>query len=139
MSSSEQAGGPFELSRCTAEDLPELIQLQYDSFPPAIRTLFMGCSTPIKPNEIERITAKYIKASHEDPNDIWIGVKDCATGKWIAGSNWRVYLNGEGGEREKVDESPEWLEGKDLEASQSLISSMTARRNKSMPGPYICR
>ncbi|KXL50449.1 hypothetical protein M433DRAFT_54626, partial [Acidomyces richmondensis BFW] len=77
-----------------------------------------------------------IKIMKEDPNDIWIGVKDTKTGKFIAGSNWKVYLNGNisvSGE----DEIPKWLEGEELAASEKLIREMVASRAKNMPGPYI--
>lgn len=115
--------------------MKELTKLTYDCFPPEIRLLFMGCHNE---DDIPKYTERAIKIMKEDPNDIWIGVKDTKTGKFIAGSNWKVYLNGNisvSGE----DEIPKWLEGEELAASEKLIREMVASRAKNMPGPYICK
>lgn len=123
------------ITRCTAEDMEELIKLTYKCFPPSIRLLFMGCHDE---DDIPKYTEMAIKIMQEDPNDIWIGVRDIETGKFIAGSNWKVYLNGNVSVTGE-DEIPKWLEGEDLATSQKLIGEMAASRTKNMPGPYICK
>ncbi|KAK4555827.1 hypothetical protein LTR86_007047 [Recurvomyces mirabilis] len=127
---------PFALVRCSEEDMPALVKLMYDAFPPAIRTIFMGCSTPPQPGELDRITSVYNKEIREDPNEIWIGVKDIATAKLIAASCYKVFLNGEGGNRE-ADSTPAWLTGKDKELSERIIKQMSEMRARAMPGPFV--
>jgi hypothetical protein len=125
---------PFSLVRCTVDDLEEIVKLQYRCFPPEIRVIFMGCHSEA---ELPKITAKYIQQYSSEPNDVWIGVKDNETGKFVAGSNWKVYVNGEN-QAAATDEPPEWLEPEEFAASKKLIEAMTASRAKNMPGPFVC-
>ncbi|KAK5155140.1 hypothetical protein LTS14_006095 [Recurvomyces mirabilis] len=116
--------------------MPDLVKLMYDAFPPAIRTIFMGCSTPPQPGELDRIVSVYNKEIREDPNEIWMGVKDIATAKLVAASCYKVFLNGEGGNR-NADSTPPWLTGKDKELSERVIKQMSEMRAKAMPGPFV--
>ena len=97
----------------------------------------MGCHSPA---DLPRIQHTYVESMQKNLHEVWVAVKDCETGKFIAASNWRVYVNGEGGARD-ADEPPEWLEGEDLERSKGVISRMNEVRAKSMPGPFVrtCR
>ncbi|TKA81991.1 hypothetical protein B0A55_01745 [Friedmanniomyces simplex] len=113
-----------------------VVDLQYRCFPPAIRKLFMGCSSPLQPGELIRYTDSVMQRMREDPHDIWIGVKDSQTGRLIAGSNWKVHMNGDAGNRQ-ADEAPSWLEGEELEKSKRVIGKMFEMRQKAMPGPFI--
>lgn len=126
---------PFELVRVGVEDLDEIVELQYESFFPFVREIFMGCRTKA---DLPLITKVMKKALLEDPNDVWIGVKDKSTGKFIAAANWKVFVNGEGGVRE-ADSPPDWLEGEEYERSKAVMGKFSAARLEAMPGPFICK
>ncbi|KAK5130533.1 hypothetical protein LTR08_001963 [Meristemomyces frigidus] len=124
---------PFVLARCTPDDLVEIIDLQYHCFPDFVRLKFMGCHSTAELPRYREITLKHML---ENPHDVWIAVRDTETGRCVAASNWRLYVNGEGGARD-ADQPPPWLEGEELEQSRSLIASMNEMRSKHMPGPFI--
>lgn len=114
--------GPFTLTRCTPADMDAVVRLQYACFPPFIREMCMGCFSEA---DIPKIRDKYVQqmyvylhlASHdlglhgadlvlrggrrEDPRDIWVKVVEERTGEVVAGSCWKVWLNGTRGEGEK--------------------------------------
>ncbi|KAK3114856.1 hypothetical protein LTR53_006393 [Teratosphaeriaceae sp. CCFEE 6253] len=127
---------PFTLSRCTTDDLAELLDLQYACFPASVRLMFMGCNTPAQPGELQHIRESYAELMRKDPHDIWIAVRDTSTGRIIAGANWKVYMNGEADDR-KAEEPPSWLEGEELAASQRIIDRFESLRRKAMPDPFI--
>ncbi|KAK4899904.1 hypothetical protein LTR27_002665 [Elasticomyces elasticus] len=116
--------------------MEELAILQYECFPPAIRKTFMGCSTPLQADEITRIANHYAEGMRDDPNDIWMGVKDAQTGRFIAGANWKLHVNGEGGKR-SAEDAPAWLEGEELENSKKIIAQFASTRQRIMPGAFI--
>ncbi|KAK5701008.1 hypothetical protein LTR97_005527 [Elasticomyces elasticus] len=116
--------------------MEELAILQYECFPPAIRKTFMGCSTPLQADEITRIAKHYAEGMRDDPNDIWMGVKDAQTGRFIAGANWKLHVNGEGGKR-SAEDAPAWLEGEELENSKKIIAQFASTRQRIMPGAFI--
>jgi len=82
----------------------ELIDLEYECFPDFVRESMMGCFSPA---DIPRIRAKHVKEMLEMPSDIWVYIKDIESGRIIAGSNWRVYLNREAGLK-GADAPPPW-------------------------------
>ncbi|KAK4956041.1 hypothetical protein LTR10_006981 [Elasticomyces elasticus] len=116
--------------------MEELAILQYECFPPAIRKTFMGCSTPLQADEITRIAKHYAEGMRDDPNDIWMGVKDAQSGRFIAGANWKLHVNGEGGKR-SAEDAPAWLEGEELENSKKIIAQFASTRQRIMPGAFI--
>jgi len=116
--------------------MQELTQLYYDCFSPALRLALMGCSTPLKPNELQRLIDVMIHAMSESPHDIWIGIKDSQTGQFIAASNWKLHLEGSNANRKAV-EAPPWLEGDDFKSAERLMGVLHDMRQKAMPGPLI--
>ena len=123
---------PFSLSRVTLEDMPELLDVQYDAFPEFVRVTFMGCHSK---DDLPKLIPRYIEKLEKDPSDVWIKVTDNATGRIIAASDWKVFP-GKPSEH-NADEPPEWLEGEEKENSQKVIEQMTEIRRKAMPGPYV--
>ncbi|KAK0347867.1 hypothetical protein LTR91_013028 [Friedmanniomyces endolithicus] len=116
--------------------MQELTQLYYNCFSPAIRLALMGCSTPLKPNELQRLTDLMIQTMSESPHDIWIGIKDSQTGRFIAASNWKVHLEGSNAKRQAV-EAPPWLEGEGYKSAERLMGVLHDMRQKPMSGPLI--
>lgn len=126
------AESPFSLSRVTADDMPELLDVQYEAFPDFVRLIFMGCHSK---NDLPKLIPKYIEKTDTDSSDVWIKVTDNASGKIVAASNWKVFP-GKPSE-DHADEPPEWLEGDEKEKSRLVIENMTEIRQKAMPGPYV--
>ena len=124
---------PFLLSRATEDDIEEIIDLQYDCFPPHLCVIFMGCYSKA---DLHKIQKKYVETMKDDPSDIWIKVVDSASGKIIAASNWKIHLNHEDPNR-PAEEPAEWLEGSDLEQSQKITSQFNETRAKFMQEPFI--
>ncbi|EMC98614.1 hypothetical protein BAUCODRAFT_375716 [Baudoinia panamericana UAMH 10762] len=128
---------PFVLVRCTTKDeIAALTRLQYDAFPPFIRKIFMGCSTPLIQDELDVYIERLVDEANEHPNDVWIGVKDTETGKFVAGSDWRVFTNGPGGDR-NADRPPDNVYGKEREACLGILGNMNEARRKHNPGPFV--
>lgn len=124
---------PFILARATEADVDEIAELQYDCFPDWIRQLFMGCHSR---EDLSRCKKDHLQLMQNDPNDIWIKVTDKKSGRIIAASNWKVYVNGKSGGG--VQESaPENLEGEELEKSRAIMEKMNINKARSMPGPFI--
>lgn len=124
---------PFTLARATEADVDEIAELQYDCFPEWIRRIFMGCHSR---EDLVRAKKDHLHRVQHDPNDIWVKVTDKKSGRIIAASNWKVYVNGKsgGGAQESV---PEGLSGDDLKTSQAIMDKMNATKAKSMPGPFV--
>lgn len=84
------AMAPFVLSRAVPHDMKEIVELQYDSFEDdLVHELFMGCNSR---HDLPKLVARYTEAMMQDPSDIWIMIKDAATGRTVAASNWKLYL-----------------------------------------------
>lgn len=126
------AEAPFSLSRVTADDMPELLDVQYEAFPDFVRIIFMGCHSK---DDLPKLIPKYIQKMQSDPSDVWVKVTDNETGKIIAASNWKVFP-GEPSDNH-ADEPPDWLESEEKEKSRKVIEEMTEIRKKAMPGPYV--
>ncbi|KAK5171300.1 uncharacterized protein LTR77_004444 [Saxophila tyrrhenica] len=124
---------PFVLTRVSVSDLPEMLALQYDCFPPFIRQIFMGCNTEVDIPKIQEVYAEQIRT---DPNDIWLKVVDRESAKIIAASNWKVYVNGitNGG---VGDRPPPWLEREQFELSERYCKEVKEYRAKAFSGPFI--
>ena len=127
------SNGPFILSRAIPSEMEEVVELEYDCFPEFVRNVFMGCSSKA---DLPKITKSYVHEMETDPNDIWIKVMDKESGKVIAGSNWKLYVNGPSSGGVK-DEAPEWLDNDMREKSMELMARINEARAKSMPGPFI--
>lgn len=133
----QQKKGPFTLSRATPDDMPALIALQYTSFAPPIREAAMGCFSP---TDIPKILAKYVAEMASDPSDLWIQVKDAESGEVVAGSNWKVYLNGPPEVGSRGSEVPGWLEGEARERSERFAGGMEGLRKRVLDGvPFLRR
>ncbi|KAI0378769.1 acyl-CoA N-acyltransferase [Hypomontagnella monticulosa] len=123
----------FILSRADEGDIPEITRVEYECFPPVIRELFMGCKSEA---DLPLITAKNLRDRERDPHDIWIKVVDSTTGKIVAASNWKVFLNS-GAPNESDEVPPEWLEGEVLEKASKIMGVWNEARRKENPGPHI--
>lgn len=114
----------------------EMVNLEYACFPPFIQQTAMGIYDP--ETDIPRIRQKYIDEMLEDPADIWIKVVEKASGKIVAGSNWKVYLNGPPEDR-PMDTAPSWLEGEARERSETFVEKANETRLSWMKGvSFIC-
>jgi hypothetical protein len=124
---------PFILARATESDIDEIAELEYDCFPEFVRRLFMGCHSRA---DLKKCKDRHLKHMQNDPNDAWIKVTDKKTGRIVAASNWKLYVNGQshGGAKE---EPPEDLEGEDLKKSREIFEKMNATKADKMPGPFI--
>lgn len=122
--------GPLILSRATEADMPEIAAVEYRSFSPFIREMFMGCRSEA---DIPRLADWYARRLRSDPFDVWIKVVDAATGRLVAASEWKVCPNGPGPD----DEPPEWLEGESLERSRRMMGAINAARRKANPAGYV--
>lgn len=60
---------PFALSRATESGLLEVLDLQYDAFPPILQEVFMG--TPVR-WRLPEYCDLFMKETREDLCDIWI-------------------------------------------------------------------
>lgn len=123
---------PFTLTRATADDLEEIVQLMYDSFSRTTRQCLMGC---LSPSDIPKLVAKYKEIMASDASDIWIKLEDSVTGKIVAGSNWKLHVNGDPG----YDEIPDWLESDAREKSIALLEPMNEERAREMKGRAFLR
>ena len=124
---------PFVLSRATASDMDEIVDLQYDCFPGFVREVFMGCFSK---NDLPRVRDLFIDKMQQDPNDVWIKVVDKLSGNVVAASNWKLYVNGPSSGGVK-DEAPEWLEGELREKSKAMMKKVNEKRAEAMTGPFI--
>ena len=124
---------PFILARATESDIDEIAELEYDCFPEFVRRLFMGCHSRA---DLKKCKDRHLKHMQDDPNDAWIKVTDKNSGRIVAASNWKLYVNGQshGGAKE---EPPEDLEGEDLKKSKEIFEKMNASKANRMPGPFI--
>ena len=127
------AEAPFTLARATEADVDEIVDLQYDCFPDWIRRVFMGCHSR---DDLPRYKEGHVERLRTDPSNVWVKVTDKKSGKVIAASNWKVYVNGKtgGGVQETA---PEHLEGEYLAKSQAIMEKMNALKAEAMPGPFI--
>ena len=110
-----------------------MVNLQYDCFDEFVREIFLGCTSR---EDLPKIKNKYVKTMMRNSNDIWVKVTDQATGKIIAASNWRLYINGVP-PNISTHEVPEWLAGGSLETANKFIKQFNEVRAKSMPGPFM--
>ncbi|KAI1194011.1 hypothetical protein F5X97DRAFT_16798 [Nemania serpens] len=124
----------FILTRATVDDMPEIIRLEYRSFQPnkTICELFMGCQTE---DDIPRITAKHIREM-SDPYEVWVKIVDSATGKIVAASNWKFFVNG-GAPRSSDEHPPDWLEGEKRREAVEVMSAMNDARRKANPSAHV--
>ena len=93
----------------------------------------MGCKSEA---DLPLITTKNLRDRERDPHDVWIKVVDSTTGKIVAASNWKVFLNS-GAPNESDEVPPEWLEGEVLEKASKIMSVWNEARRKENPGPHI--
>ena len=123
----------FSLSRASAADLAELARVQYRSFGPFMREIFMGCKSEA---DLPLITQKYASELAEDPHDLWIKVVDTASGNIVAGSNWKVYPNAAPDSSD--DKLTEWLDGETRETAIKVLRKVTkVRKIANKEGGYI--
>lgn len=122
----------FCLSRGTVDDIVDITNLMFDSFQRAETATFMGC--PDRTN-LPKFGQRCIKKMETDKSDIWMLVRTKDTGKLIACSNWKVYVNGK--PDDIGDEPIEWLEGEAREASENLARTINHNRWKRMKEPFI--
>lgn len=126
---------PFQLSRATVNDIPEIVKLEYRNFTdPFVRECFMAADTP---EGHESLIRQRRQALNEDPCDYWIKVIDTSTGRIIAASNWKIYAG-------CVPELPipvdiSWLTGESLERVKGIWAALLKEDRKTMTRPCLCR
>ena len=124
---------PFTLARASEADINEIVQLQYNCFEEWIRRIFMGVHSP---EDLPRCAQRFVEHMQNDPNDAWVKVMDKSTGRIVAASNWKVYVNGktDGGVK---DSPPEGLQGEDLEKSREIMEKVNQKKREANPGPFV--
>lgn len=115
--------------------MEEIVSLQYDSFEePMVREIFMGCKST---NDMPKLVTKYMEAMIKDPSDIWIMLKDIATGRIVAASNWKIYLGSAHVQPRGLDEIMPWLDDETALAAKVLLEPMNETRLLSNPDPFL--
>ncbi|KAI6876628.1 hypothetical protein KC338_g187 [Hortaea werneckii] len=123
----------FCLSRLEpSEDMLQLVQVAYDCFPPMVREMFMGCKSEA---DLPRLAQHYLKEIREDPFTVWLKVVDRASGKIVAGSQWKVFPSFSPASAD--DKPAEWLEGEDLTKATQILEKMNAARRAANPKGYV--
>lgn len=122
----------FVLSRAKAEDLEDIIDLCYDSFSREETNLYMGC--PDRTN-LPKYRQRCLDIMEKDKSDVWMHVKDVKTGKMIACSNWKIYVNGKPDDH--GEEVIDWAGPEQHALSAKVVKIMNENRWRNMPGPFI--
>lgn len=126
---------PFVLSRAVPHDMKEIVELQYDSFEDdLVHELFMGCNSRL---DLPKLVARYTEAMMRDSSDIWIMIKDAATGRTVAASNWKLYLGSAHMQPRGVDDIMPWLKGETALAAKSLLEPMNEIRLLNNQDPFL--
>lgn len=126
---------PFTLVRATPDDLDELVQLEYEAFPPFIRETFMGCSSEA---DLPRLARHYKDGMLKNPSAVWVKVVDDSTGKAVAASQWNIYPGSVALESEaEAADLPPWLEGETREKTVQMVTEMGQKRKAANPGGYV--
>lgn len=116
----------FTLLRATAHDIPEIVDLMYDSFEDFVRRIVMGCYSR---EALPQLVAQYIEEMQTDPSDIWIKVSDVNTGKIVAASNWKLYATGS--IPRGVDKVKPWIQEEEaIELSRIVLEPLNELRLK---------
>lgn len=120
------------LSRAKPDDMPAIVDVFYNSFPPHLNALLMGCRGPEdKPKALQL----YLDEMKTDPTVIWIQVRDTQSNDLVAASMWRVFMNGQHPHHD--DQPSPWLEGEQHANAKYIIDGQNAQRRKAMPGPFV--
>jgi len=126
----------FVLSRASAEDIAEITAMEYRAFAnlPSVKTTFLGCESEA---DLPKLVARCQKDMQNDPNDVWIKVVDKSTGKIVAASNWKVFINKDD---PAWDEKPcDWMDQERTDKAKSTLTRMNKIRHEQMPGgSYLC-
>lgn len=122
----------FVLSRAKAEDMEEIIDLCYDSFPREETSLYMGCPDRVN---IPKYRKRCLDIMESDKSDVWMQVKDAETGKIVACSNWKVYVNGKPDDH--GEEVIDWAGPQHQELSAKVVKFMNENRWKNMTRPFV--
>lgn len=133
----------FTLHRAAPADLPAIIDAEYDSFPPPIRALLLG--TPNK-TYLPRLIAHSQEEMRMNPHLVWIYVRDGATKKIVAASQWKIFI-GSGWEQtgHADDKVIPWLgvngvgTAEDKQAASELVNRMNERRLAAVGGAGFVR
>ena len=126
------SNAPFTLSRAIAEDMTEIVEVQYECFPQFVQEAFMGCFSR---DDLPRLTKHYIDEMETDPHVVWIKLVENAKGKIVAATQWKVFPSREPESNE--DKPPPWLEGEMREKSAKIMRQMNMKRRKANPSGYV--
>ncbi|KAM3413876.1 hypothetical protein BST61_g10550 [Cercospora zeina] len=125
----------FVLARATANDMAEIVQVQYEAFTAKhVRELFMGCTSA---EDLLRLAKKYAQDMASDPNDIWVKVTDLATGSVVAASNWRLYLGPSSVQPRGMDKAMPWVDGQLAAQAEDILQPMNRARIANNKEPFI--
>lgn len=133
----------FTLHRAPPADLPAVCDVEYESFPPTIRTLLLG--TPDK-TYLPLLVAHYQEEMRTNPHLVWIYVRDEASGAIAAASQWKIFI-GPGWEQtgHAEDKVLPWLgsngvgTAEDKQIASGLVSRMNERRLAAVRGGGFVR
>ncbi|KXT13348.1 hypothetical protein AC579_6022 [Pseudocercospora musae] len=123
---------PFLLTRATAQDMLEICSLMYECFPPHIRLIFMGCESR---EDLPKYQQRCINGMQKDKSDVWLQIRDQASGNVIAAANWKVYVNGE--PDDLGEETPDWVPEEQKRKSDEANKIMNECRKQANPGPFV--
>jgi len=127
----------FVLSRASLEDIPEITLMEYRAFAniPLIQTTFLGCESEA---DLPKLVESFKSDMQNDPTSMWIKVVDKSTGKIIAASNWKLFINQANPDSD--DKPCDWMDQARTEKATSILDRMTKARHRQMPeGGYLCK
>ncbi|KAK3723254.1 hypothetical protein LTR37_001977 [Vermiconidia calcicola] len=122
----------MRVERGTPEDMDELVRVEYECFPNFVREAFLRCSSEA---DLPRLTQSSVNYMMRDPHVVWIKVVDNASGKIVAGSQWKVYPSS--APESSDDEPPPWLTGEMRERAAKELQLFNERRRVVNPGGYV--
>ncbi|TLD24671.1 Acyl-CoA N-acyltransferase [Venturia nashicola] len=119
------------LSRVQEDDFDELLEVQFRAFADAdLIVALLGRNTP----ETRALTKeKFIKDMKEDSADCWMKLVDTATGRIVSAAQWKIYPSW-APLADHGDFEPNWLEGKDRETAEDMVTRFMTIRAGHMYG-----
>lgn len=125
------------LSPLEESDLPEFIQLMYDSFGENVRNYLMGCSDV---SNMPKLQAMYVEQMRENPTAIFWKVTDKSTGKIVAASKWNLLMIPGSADKWARNVVPPWLEGDEKAGGEAIVAMVDKERlAQHQDRPFLCK
>lgn len=123
----------FHLARLTADDVPEIVDIQYlTSTSPIIRKVFMAPDTA---GGRASLVERYRRTMRNQPHDVWIKIVDKSNGRIVAASNWKIYASCV---PEPFNENDlKWLAGAELEKANAIWAGIGDWQRRNMTQPCL--